>query len=74
MPDVMTPLQVEEALVGLAPDAIACIERTLRGTIRPIKAQVDCAWRVVQLARDREVAVTESEVDDLTNVLQLVSP
>ena len=74
MPDVMTPLQVEEALVGLTPDAIACIERTLRGTIRPIKAQVDCAWRVVQLARDRDVAVTESEVDDLTNVLQLVSP
>lgn len=70
----MTPDQVQAALIGLASDAIACIERTLRGSIRPNKAQVDCAWRVVQIAQDQEVEVESGEVDELTNVLQLVNP
>ena len=47
----MTPDQLNEALIALAPDALCCIQRTLRGTdgFRPVKAQVDCAWRVIEV-------------------------
>lgn len=72
---VMTPAEVELSLLRLAPDAIACIERTLRGTIRPNKAQVDCAWRVISLAESQEKeGVSSQDVDALANVLQLVNP
>jgi len=70
----MTPLQIQEALYHLAPDALACIERTLRGSIKPVKAQVDCAWKVIDVAQGREEAKVDTEVEDLANVLQLVEP
>ena len=73
MSDIMTPEEIADALARLAADAIACIERTLRGSVRPNKAQVDCAWRVVHLAQDREVDESVP-VDELANVLLLVNP
>ena len=72
----MTPSQIDTALYQLASDAIACIERTLRGSIKPVKAQVDCAWRVLEIARDRECeeSLKASTIEDFQNVLQLVEP
>jgi hypothetical protein len=68
----MKPSEINNAIFNLAPDAIACIERTLRGSIKPVKAQVDCAWKVLDMARGREEVVEDSSVADLANVLQLV--
>lgn len=72
--DPMTPTQIQQALYRLAPDALTCIERTLRGSIKPVKAQVDCAWKVIDVAQGRAEVKEDSEVADLRNVLQLVEP
>ena len=75
MPDqVMTPEAIETALAKLAPDALGLLEGVLRGTKRPNKAQLDAAWRVLDVARAREVVTLEApEVEELRNVLQLVA-
>jgi hypothetical protein len=71
---IMTPEEIEVALVKLAPDAIGLLEGVLRGTKRPNKAQADAAWRVLDIARDRKPADLEDEdLLELRNVLQLVA-
>jgi|TARA_R110002050_G_scaffold241888_1_gene378234 hypothetical protein len=71
---IMTPEEIEVALVKLAPDAIGLLEGVLRGTKRPNKAQTDAAWRVLDIARDRKPADLEDEdLLELRNVLQLVA-
>lgn len=72
----MTPVEIDTALWQLASDAIACIERTLRGSIKPVKAQVDCAWKVLELARARECGeeLEDETITSFQNVLQLVEP
>lgn len=72
--DPMTVTQIQEALYRLAPDALTCIERTLRGSIKPVKAQVDCAWKVIEVSQGRVEVKEDTEVADLRNVLQLVEP
>ena len=70
----MTPDAIELALAKLAPDAIGLLEGVLRGTKRPNKAQLDAAWRVLDVARARETVTLEApEVEELRNVLQLVA-
>jgi hypothetical protein len=73
----MTPDEINAALIALAPDALACIQRTLRGTdgFRPVKAQVDCAWKVVETAQRQQPASAlspDDDVSELANVLRLV--
>tara|TARA_R100001460_G_scaffold89846_1_gene131385 strand:+ start:1704 stop:1931 length:228 start_codon:yes stop_codon:yes gene_type:complete len=73
----MTPDELNTALIALAPDALGCIQRTLRGTdgFRPVKAQVDCAWRVIevcQMQQPAEALKPSEEVSELANVLRLV--
>ena len=71
---IMTPEEIEVALVKLAPDAIGLLEGVLRGTTRPNKAQTDAARRVLDIARDRKPADLEDEdLLELRNVLQLVA-
>jgi len=73
----MSPEEIDTALIKLAPDAIACIERTLRGTMKANQATTTAAWKVLELARKAgsvEVQVDEQKLDDLANVLQLVKP
>ena len=38
----MTPAEIDTAILKLAPDAIACIERTLRGTMKANQATTTC--------------------------------
>ena len=73
----MTPDQLNAAPIALAPDALECIQRTLRGTdgFRPVKAQVDCAWRVIDVCQNQQPAEAlkpTEEVSELANVLRLV--
>jgi hypothetical protein len=72
----MSPQEIDTALLKLAPDAIACIERTLRGTMKVNQAITATAWKVLDLARKAgsldESKVDEQKLDDLANVLQLV--
>ena len=72
----MSPQEIDTALLKLAPDAIACIERTLRGTMKVNQAITATAWKVLDLARKAgsldEDKVDEQQLDDLANVLQLV--
>ncbi len=71
---VMPPEAIETALAKLAPDAIGLVEGVLRGTKRPNKAQLDAAWRVLEVARAREVVQMETpEVEELRSVLRLVA-
>jgi len=71
---VMPPEAIETALAKLAPDAIGLVEGVLRGTKRPNKAQLDAAWRVLEVARAREVVQMEApEVEELRSVLRLVA-
>ena len=71
---VMPPEAIETALAKLAPDAIGLVEGVLRGTKRPNKAQLDAAWRVLEVARAREAVQLEApEVEELRSVLRLVS-
>ena len=71
---VMPPEAIETALAKLAPDAIGLVEGVLRGTKRPNKAQLDAAWRVLEVARSREVVQLEApEVEELRSVLRLVA-
>jgi len=73
----MKPEEIDTALLKLTPDAIACIERTLRGTMKVNQAVTATAWKVLELARKAgsldEDAVAEDELSDLANVLQLVT-
>ncbi len=72
----MTPAEIDTAILKLAPDAIACIERTLRGTMKANQATTTTAWKVLDLARKAGSLdsddVSEEKLDDLANVLQLV--
>ena len=72
----MSPQEIDTALLKLAPDAIACIERTLRGTMKVNQAITATAWKGLDLARKAgsldEDKVDEQKLDDLANVLQLV--
>tara|TARA_R110000824_G_scaffold56865_1_gene155199 strand:+ start:687 stop:938 length:252 start_codon:yes stop_codon:yes gene_type:complete len=73
----MTEQQLLEAVAKLAPEAISCIERTLQGSVRPNKAQADCAWRVLDWSKVAAAARAEDEetspdVKELENVLSLV--
>ena len=67
----MSPQEIDTALLKLAPDAIACIERTLRGTMKVNQAITATAWKVLDLAR-KAGSLDEDKLDDLANVLQLV--
>jgi|TARA_S200002703_G_scaffold30814_1_gene26826 hypothetical protein len=73
----MTPEEIDTALLKLAPDAIACIERTLRGTMKVNQAITATAWKVLDLARKagsvEKPDVDQEKLDDLANVLQLVT-
>jgi|TARA_R110002020_G_scaffold284484_1_gene500045 hypothetical protein len=72
--ETMTPDTIELALAKLAPDALGLLEGVLRGTKRPNKAQLDAAWRVLDVARARQVVSLEApEIEELRNVLQLVA-
>lgn len=69
----MSSEEIELALAKLAPDAIGLLEGVLRGTKRPNKAQLDAAWRVLDVARERKAPEVETpELEELRNVLRLV--
>tara|TARA_R110000751_G_scaffold7253_1_gene29945 strand:- start:89 stop:334 length:246 start_codon:yes stop_codon:yes gene_type:complete len=73
VPKMLSPQQIDRALVELAPDALAAVERVLRGTAKPNRIVIDTAFRVLDLARDYEVPELDApEVAELRNVLQLV--
>ena len=72
-PRVLTPAQIDRSLAELAPDAIACIERALRGTQSPNRTVLDTTFRVLDLARGYEAPELDTpEVEELRNVLTLV--
>lgn len=72
-PAVLSPDQIDRALAQLAPDALACVERALRGTQKPNRIVMDTAFRVLDLARGYQVPDDDApEVAELRNVLQLV--
>lgn len=70
---LLTPEQIDRQVATLAVEALTCIERVLRGSAKANKAQLDTAWRVVEMARDYEAPNLEApEVEELRNVLQLI--
>jgi len=70
---VLSPEQIDRALAELAPDALACVERALRGTQRPNRVQMDTAFKVLDLAREYTIPELDApEVEELRNVLTLV--
>ncbi len=70
---VLSPEQIDRAVAELAPDALACVERALRGTIKPNKVVMDTAFKVLDLARGYTVPAEDApEVAELRNVLTLV--
>tara|TARA_R110000765_G_scaffold367911_2_gene457987 strand:+ start:1062 stop:1310 length:249 start_codon:yes stop_codon:yes gene_type:complete len=70
---VLSPEQIDRSMAELAPDALACVERALRGTTRPNKVVMDTAFRVLDLARDYTIPEIDApEVAELRNVLSLV--
>ena len=72
-PAVLSTDQIDRALAQLAPDALACVERALRGTQKPNRIVMDTAFRVLDLARGYQVPDDYApEVAELRNVLQLV--
>ena len=72
-PAVLSTDQIDRALAQLAPDALACVERALRGTQKPNRIVMDTAFRVLDLARGYQVPDDDApEVAELRNVLQLV--
>jgi hypothetical protein len=72
-PRILSPEQIDRALAQLAPDALACVERALRGTQRPNKVVMDTAFKVLDIARDYTVPELDApEVEELRNVLSLV--
>lgn len=72
-PKVLSTDQIDRALAQLAPDALACVERALRGTQKPNRIVMDTAFRVLDLARGYQVPDDDApEVAELRNVLQMV--
>ena len=70
---LLSPEQIDRQIASLAVEALTCIERVLRGSAKANKAQLDTAWRVVEMARDYEAPSLEApEVEELRNVLQLI--
>jgi hypothetical protein len=70
---VLSPEQIDRALAELAPDALACVERALRGTQRPNKVVMDTAFKVLDMAREYTVPEVDApEVTELRNILTLV--
>jgi len=70
---VLSPEQIDRALAELAPDALACVERALRGTQKPNRVQMDTAFKVLDLAREYTIPDLDApEVAELRNILTLV--
>ena len=72
-PKVLSTDQIDRALAQLAPAALACVERALRGTQKPNRIVMDTAFRVLDLARGYQVPDDDApDVAELRYVLQMV--
>jgi hypothetical protein len=68
----MSPGSIRAGLLALVPDALACLEGSLRGT-RPVSGPaLSSAWRVLELGMEDAPAPTARQVQTLGNVLELV--
>ena len=69
----MTPAAIRAGLLSLVPDALACLEGSLRGTRAVSGPALSSAWRVLELGMEETPQPAGRELQTLGNVLELVA-
>ena len=66
---------IDRAIIALAPDAVAAIERCLRSTDKVDRTRIDAArWVLKHAATASPSRATVDDVAQLGNVLRMVEP